>query len=76
MQPPKYQLGQEVFDLPSSQLTTIVEVEGHEDSWFYTVDDNVPLNPTRDGAFPTRDRCEFEICDPKDSAAAIKDFRY
>jgi hypothetical protein len=76
-----YEINDVVFDGPSQQETTIVEISivtndpDDKDSgvyaYHYRVDDNVPLDPTGDEAFPDRWRCDFEICAPADKATLI-----
>jgi len=57
----KFKTGDAVFDRASELETTIVKVERDGCHDYYTVGNNVPLDPTKDGAFD-RWRCESEIC--------------
>lgn len=75
-----YEIGDVVFDGPSQQNATIVEImvetndPKDKDSgvylYCYRVDDSVPDDPTGDGAFDHW-RCDFEICAPADKATLI-----
>lgn len=79
----KYKVGDVVFDGPSQMETTIAVVKTDPDhrasddvgGYFYELADNVPLNPTGDGAFPDRWRNTYEICKPEDKQH-LKDFIY
>jgi hypothetical protein len=69
--------GERVFDLPSKTETTIVEVvHDRVEGPLYRVDDNVPLDPTGDGAFPTRWRHQGEVCAPSRAAVRLRTFAY
>lgn len=58
-----FKIGQAVYDRPSGLMTTVVEIE-HVAGWTspgYRVADNVPIDPTGDGAFGDRWRNDFEL---------------
>jgi hypothetical protein len=60
-------VGDKVFDMPSQQIVTILEVafgedEEAKDDIYYGTD--APPDATGDGAFPTGWRNYFEVCDP------------
>jgi hypothetical protein len=72
-----YKIGDRVFDLISGQLATITAVHSlysnsmvaleeldamsDDQKTSYSLDNSIPLNPTKDGAFPTRGRLHFEL---------------
>lgn len=57
-----YTVDQIVLDLVSRRLATIVSVDRAEEaSECVTLDTSIPLDPTGDGAFPTRGRNLTEI---------------
>jgi hypothetical protein len=69
-----YNVGDIVYDRASKRVATIVErnIEELGDevfTSFYLLDDSVPLDPTGDGVFLDRWRCESELCDPEDHKA-------
>lgn len=68
--------GDLVIDLPSRRLATILEHTILGDNHLYTLSDDVPLDPTGDGAFPTRGRNSAEICLPEHVVEALKGFDY
>lgn len=60
-----FPVGSQIWDLPSGRVATIVTADP---GGYYTLSTDVPLDPTGDGAFPTRNRCEHELCSSSDTA--------
>lgn len=75
-----YLLGRRMFDLPSGLECWIVEVDfdtiDGERQYYVRVDSSIPLDPTRDGAFPDRWRNPFEVCDLAQAEEAARSFIY
>jgi hypothetical protein len=51
-------IGQQVRDYASNRIATIVAIDAGQ---FAILDYSVPLDPTNDGAFPSRHRNYFEL---------------
>jgi hypothetical protein len=74
--PQTFKISDVVFDLASRLSARIVAIHDDENGTFYELDSTVPLDPTKNGAFPNRTRCTFEVCALDDRATIDAPFNY
>ncbi len=69
-----FTIHQYVWDLASGMRSRVVQVRGA--GAFYLLDHNIPLDPTGDGAFPSRWRLCSELSFTKPTQDQLDDFVY